>query len=66
MRGIGLMQVCDRLRFRIVEASARSSCSLIVHSVHRFLIPMAGLCALVSRHLITCTAYLGIELWKML
>ena len=26
---------------------------------------MAGLCALVSRHLITCTAHLSIELWKM-
>ena len=26
---------------------------------------MAGLCVLVSRHLITCTAHLSIELWKM-
>ena len=27
------MKVCDRLRSKIVEASARSGCSLIVHSV---------------------------------
>ena len=33
--------------------------------VHRFLVQMAGLCALVSRHLITCTAHFSIELWKM-
>ena len=26
---------------------------------------MAGLCALVSHHLITCTAHLSIELWKV-
>ena len=26
---------------------------------------MAGLCALESCHLITCTAHLSIELWKM-
>ena len=32
---------------------------------HRFLIQMAGLCALVSRHLMTCIAHLSIELWKM-
>ena len=55
-------KVCDRLRSRIVEASAWCSCSLIVH---RFLVQMAGLCALVSRHLITCTVHLSIELWKM-
>ena len=35
------------------------------HSVHRFLVQMAGLCALVSRHLKTCTAHLSIELCKM-
>ena len=33
--------------------------------VHRFLVQMADLCALVSRHLITCIAHLSIELWKM-
>ena len=28
-----MCRVCDSLRSRIVEASARSGCSLIVHSV---------------------------------
>ena len=46
-------QVCERLQSRIAEASAWSSCSLIVQCVYRFLIQMAGLCALVSHHLIT-------------
>ena len=36
-----------------------------IQGVHRFLVQMAGLCALVSCHLITCTAHLSIELWKM-
>ena len=59
--------LCDRLRSRIVEASARSGCSLIVHSVcidfsYRWL---ACVPLYISRHLITCTAHLSIELWKM-
>ena len=54
--------LCIKLALEF-EASARSGCSLIVHSVcidfsYRWL-------AVLSRHLITCTAHLSIELWKM-
>ena len=42
------MYMCGRLRTRIVDASAWSGCSLIVH---RFLIQMAILCALVSHNM---------------